>query len=297
MPHDARTLIDESPSGVQIAPTRGAKLAQLALGGAAARVAVVTGEHQPRRRLRVDGAALVLVEAGLVEVADPRIGVAQRDVRLPAQADVEAEVRPHAPVVLHVDADVVVVVVVVDRVALQEPAAHRADHEVGHRQPGALAVEGELAVGRPVVEGLDLGVDPVHAGRDLVVAAHQVEVVDQLEADRVEVAGVGGAGADREAVAGDADAHVALERAGDVAAQLGGGEIARQRPVVQRAVEGDVQRVDQRAGRQPLVAGDHRVGDVLSGRCGSGSARSGRRRSPGSRSARTGSGQTACAAG
>ena len=97
-------------------------------------------------------------------------------------------VRAHAPVVLHVGADVVVIVVVVDRIALQEPAAERAHHEVGERQARALPVERERAVGRAVVQRLDLGVDPVAAKRDLMVALHQIDVVGQLPAIRIEVA-------------------------------------------------------------------------------------------------------------
>ena len=145
------------------------------------RIARVAREHQARRRLRIHGAAHVLVEPRLIEVAHPRIGVRHRQERLPAEPQIDRDVRPDAPVVLRVDADVFAVVVVVDRVPLEEAAAHRADHEVGHRQARRLPVERELAVGRPVVDRLDPRMNPVAADRQLVCAADEVEVVGDLE--------------------------------------------------------------------------------------------------------------------
>ena len=65
-------------------------------------------------------------------------------------------------------------------------------------------------------------VDPVAAERELVIAADHVDVVGELPAVRVEVAGIGAAVADREAVAGDVDADVARQRAEDLAAEIGG---------------------------------------------------------------------------
>ena len=90
MPQPARMLVLPSSPGVQIAPRRGANWAILRLGGAAARIAVVSREDQAGRRLRIDLALQPLVEPRLVEVADPAVGVAKRDEGLPSQADVHA---------------------------------------------------------------------------------------------------------------------------------------------------------------------------------------------------------------
>ena len=92
----------------------------------------------------------------------------------------------------------------------------------------------------------------------LMPAAHDVDVVGDLEAVGIEVAGVGAAGADVEAVR-HADAHVAGLRAVDRGAEVGRREVQRQRPVVDRLVEGDVEGVDHRRGQDPVVADDERV--------------------------------------
>lgn len=147
-------------------------------------------------------------------------------------------------------------VVVVHRIPLKEAAAHRADHEVGEAQPRGLAVEGEGAVRRPVVDGLDLRLDDIEPERDLMTAADDVEVIRDLERLRVEEAGVRAAVADREAVAGDVDPHVTLERADDLAAEFGGREVLGKRTIVECPVEGDVQRVDHRARDLEVVTED-----------------------------------------
>jgi hypothetical protein len=77
------------------------------------------------------------------------------------------------------------------------------------RQTGRLTVERERPVGRPVVQRLDVRMDPVAAERELVLAANDVEVVGDLPALGVEVARVGSARPEREAVAGDRDADIA----------------------------------------------------------------------------------------
>ena len=81
-------------------------------------------------------------------------------------------------------------IVVVDRVPLEEAAAHRADHEVGHRQARRRTVERELAVGGPIVDRLDPRVNPVAADRQFMGAADEVDVVGDLEAGGVELPGV-----------------------------------------------------------------------------------------------------------
>ena len=208
---------------------------------AVVRIAVIAREDQTGGRLRIDLAVDVLVEERLLEVAHPSERVLHRVERFPPQAEVQRDVRAQAPRVLRVDAEVVVVVVVVDGIALQVPAADDAEHEVGERQAGALPVERELTVRRTVVERCDIRMDPVRAHRQLVRAADEVEVIGNLIGLGIEVAGVRGAGADAEAVPVDADAHVAGHEAEDLAAEIRSAEKGRQRTIVQGAIESDVQ--------------------------------------------------------
>ena len=90
-------------------------------------------------------------------------------------------------------------------------------------------------------------------------SADDVEIVGDLPALGVEVAGIGRARADREAVAGDVDADVAGHEARHARAEIGRAEVRRQRAIVQRAVERRVQRVQRRRREHEVVAGDDRV--------------------------------------
>ena len=81
-----------------------------------------------------------------------------------------------------------------------------------------------------------------------MIALEPVDVVGDLNRLRVEVAGVGAATAEREPVAGHADADVPGNQARDARPELRGGEVFGKRAVVEGADVGGAQRVEERRG-------------------------------------------------
>src|SRR5215813_6550952 len=122
------------------------KLRNLAEGRAVAGISLITRKDETRWGLRIYLTMHALIEQRLIEVAHPAVGVLHRQERLPSDAEIDRDVAADAPVVLAVRADVIVVIVVVDRIALNDATTQRSDHEVGKWQSCPLPVERELAV-------------------------------------------------------------------------------------------------------------------------------------------------------
>ena len=86
----------------------------------------VAGEGQSGRRVFINGALRACDKSRLIEVAHPAEGMFHRQVRLPAHAAVDRQPLIQLPRILRVNADVILPLVVEDRIALNETAAQNA---------------------------------------------------------------------------------------------------------------------------------------------------------------------------
>jgi hypothetical protein len=110
----------------------------------------------------------ILVKQALIEVHHVLLRHRSADVRLPAEAVIDAEVRSDLPVVLGIKGDIVVVFVVVLNSALGEGRGITRQ-EVSHGNARGLAVEPEVAVA--VERSVDVlhRMNPVAAESELVI--------------------------------------------------------------------------------------------------------------------------------
>ena len=121
----------------------------------------------------------VVAEVVAAEVVDGAARDVLSEVRLPAEARVDRDARRRAPGVLGIEAHVPLVHRQDRRAAMLEPA-DAAHEQVRQSQPGQLAGEDPEAAGARVRLEVVLPVRGARAERDLVIAAHDREVVAQL---------------------------------------------------------------------------------------------------------------------
>ena len=122
-------------------------------------------------------------------MADPAIRDHRSEVRIPAQTVIRSQPWRDLPGVLHVQAEVSLpLTIIADRILRK--TRWRTDEEIGHRQSGHLAVEREGARRIQIDPNLVNRTNVISAELDLMISANQTQVIGNLIAGRVQVAGI-----------------------------------------------------------------------------------------------------------
>ena len=228
----------------------------------AARIAGVARKRQAGRSLRVYRTLRAGREARHGEVLRMAVAIPEGNVWLPAQTVVQGQVLVDLPGILRIGADVVVHVVLVVGVALREgrDVAQQEVRIAYGAAAGDRSAERKRTVRRTVVHRIHVGEQVVRAEGDLVIAADDVDVVDELILRGVEVSRVVAALAKRESI-GDSDAHEALQVRRHVVGDAKGAGIEERDETsdAQRPVSGQTGGVDDICGDVIGVTDDDRL--------------------------------------
>ena len=135
----------------------------------------------------------IIQERILVEVADPASGDHSAKVRLPAQTIIHRQPGRHSPAILNVQAEVSLPFAILADGVLSK-ARGRADEEVGHRQPGYLAIKGERACRIQIDPDVVDWADVISAKLDLMISPNHTHVIRNLVRGGVKVPGIRGSG-------------------------------------------------------------------------------------------------------
>ena len=190
---------------------------------------------------------------------------------LPAQAEIQGEVRRRPPGILGVQPDIVGPVVLPVRIALDEAVhATRSCDPTDRLVPQehiciSISINGpgetELPIRRPVIVRIHDAENVVNAESELMRAVEQCNVVGGLIRGGVEITRVIGSSADAEPIA-YADAHKLWDNAGNLRSQVRSGEIRNHSAQGIGSVPGNVERVEQVGRKAVVVADSQRLNSV-----------------------------------